>query len=103
MLEGLLWTVLGLIGFTGAALAVPVDVRPHAAPVDFGFVTIAQSNPVVELPHLQLEVPVMTVLEPRMHHVVQQPRIAVGNERARPVEFDRPGAAPHPPGLEQRL
>jgi hypothetical protein len=37
MLEGLLWTVLGLIGFTGAALAVPVDVvaqldlgaRPH--------------------------------------------------------------------------
>jgi hypothetical protein len=37
MLEGLLWTVLGLIGFTIAALAVPVDVvarldlgtRPH--------------------------------------------------------------------------
>jgi len=37
MLEGLLWTVLGLIGFTGAALTVPVDVmarldlatRPH--------------------------------------------------------------------------
>jgi len=37
MLEGLLWTMLGLIGFTMAALAVPVDVvaqldlgtRPH--------------------------------------------------------------------------
>ncbi len=26
MLEGLLWTVLGLIGFALAALAVPVDV-----------------------------------------------------------------------------
>jgi hypothetical protein len=33
MLEGLLWTVLGLIGFTGAALAVPVDV---VAQLDLG-------------------------------------------------------------------
>jgi hypothetical protein len=33
MLEGLLWTVLGLIGFTGAVLAVPVDV---VAQLDLG-------------------------------------------------------------------
>jgi hypothetical protein len=33
MLEGLLWTVLGLIGFTLAALAVPVDV---VAQLDLG-------------------------------------------------------------------
>ena len=33
MLEGLLWTVLGLIGFTLAALAVPIDV---VAQLDLG-------------------------------------------------------------------
>jgi hypothetical protein len=33
MLEGLIWTVLGLVGFTMAALAVPVDVM---ARLDFG-------------------------------------------------------------------